>query len=79
VGATLAAVVLPIANMAEEEGTSPTSRAACSGSCRRRRARIRAAELVGVSDLLAAVGGKGGHMLASDAFAALRRASEFAG
>jgi NADH-quinone oxidoreductase subunit G len=77
----LATVVLPIANMTEEEGTFTN----VDGRVQRF---LQAKAAPGfarpswwaISDLLAAVGGKGGYMLASDAFAAVADAHpEFAG
>jgi NADH-quinone oxidoreductase subunit G len=77
----LAAVVLPMANMTEEEGTFTN----VDGRVQRF---LQAKAAPGfarpswwvVSDLLAAAGGKGGHMLASDAFAAVTASHpEFAG
>src|SRR3954466_3688199 len=77
----LAAVVLPIANMTEEEGTFTN----VDGRVQRF---LQAKAAPGfarpswwvISDLLAAAGGKGGHMLASDAFGAVASGHpEFAG
>jgi len=77
----LAAVVLPIANMVEEEGTFTN----VAGRVQRF---LQAKAAPGfarpswwaVSDLLASIGGKGGHMLASEAFAAIAASNpEFAG
>jgi NADH-quinone oxidoreductase subunit G len=77
----LAAVVLPIANMTEEEGTFTN----VDGRVQRF---LQAKAAPGfarpswwvISDLLQAVGGKGGQMLASDAFAALAASHpEFSG
>jgi NADH-quinone oxidoreductase subunit G len=77
----LASVVLPIANMTEEEGTFTN----VDGRVQRF---LQAKAAPGfarpswwvVSDLLSATGGKGGHMLASEAFAAVAASHpEFAG
>jgi NADH-quinone oxidoreductase subunit G len=77
----IAAVVLPIANMTEEEGTYTN----VDGRVQRF---LQAKAAPGfarpswwvVSDVLQAAGGKGGHMLASEAFGAVAASHpEFAG
>jgi NADH-quinone oxidoreductase subunit G len=77
----LAAIVLPIANMTEEEGTFTNVDGRVQRFLQAKAApgMARPSWWV-VSDLLAAAGGKGGHMLASNAFAAVAAAHpEFAG
>jgi NADH-quinone oxidoreductase subunit G len=77
----LAAVVLPIANMTEEDGTFTNVDGRVQRFLQAKAApgMARPSWWV-VSDLLAAAGGNGGHMLASSAFAAVAAAHpEFAG
>jgi NADH-quinone oxidoreductase subunit G len=77
----LASVVLPIANMSEEDGTFTNVDGRVQRFMQAKAAPgfARPSWWV-ISDLLAGVGGRGGHMLASDAFAAVAAGHpEFAG
>jgi NADH-quinone oxidoreductase subunit G len=77
----IAAVVLPIANMAEEDGTYTNVEGRVQRFLQAKAAPGFARPSWSVaSDVLASAGGKGGHMLASDAFATVAGAHpEFAG
>jgi NADH-quinone oxidoreductase subunit G len=77
----IANVVLPIANMAEEEGTYTNVEGRVQRFLQAKAAPGFARPSWSVaSDVLQSAGGKGGHMLASDAFAAVAAAHpEFAG
>jgi NADH-quinone oxidoreductase subunit G len=77
----LAAVVLPIANMSEEDGTFTNVEGRVQRFMQAKAAPGFARPSWSVAgDVLAAAGGKGGHMLASDAFSAVAGAHpEFAG
>jgi NADH-quinone oxidoreductase subunit G len=77
----IAAVVLPIANMAEEEGTFTNVEGRVQRFLQAKAAPGFARPSWSVAgDVLQAAGGKGGHMLASDAFGAVAASHpEFAG
>jgi NADH-quinone oxidoreductase subunit G len=77
----LAAVVLPIANCVEEDGTFTNVNGRVQRFMQAKAAPgFARPSWSAVSDLVAAMGGKGGHMLAGDAFSALAAAHpEFAG